>query len=67
MTACDTPLLIPIIVATVNKIEHRVDETITILHKETSFYVFEQIVQYGNLDRTAAPEPPPAFLLPLLT
>ena len=66
MTACDTPLLIPIVVATVNKIEQRVDETIDILDQEASFYIFEQYVQYGNLDRTAAPEPPPAFLLPLL-
>jgi len=66
MTACDTPLLIPIVVATVNKIEQRVDETINILHKETSFYIFEQYVQYGNLEWTAVPEPPPAYNSPLL-
>jgi len=66
MAACDTPLLIPIVVAPVNKIEQRVDETIDILNIETELYFFEQPVRYTNIDWTAVPEPPPSFLIPLL-
>lgn len=66
MTACDTPLLIPIVVAPVNKIEQQVNITIFAIHEVPTARISEQYFHQSKLDQTSAPEPPPSYRIPLL-
>ena len=66
MTTCDTPLLFPLVLTQVNKVEQQVEKTVLTIHEASSTQLPEQYFYQSELDQTIAPEPPPSFLIPLL-
>ena len=66
MTACEKPLLVPLVLVPVNKVEQQVDITIIAIHEVPTARISEQYFYQSKFDQTIAPEPPPSFLIPLL-
>lgn len=66
MVACEHPLMIPLVVAPIVKVEQQVERSITDLSVIASTFPADQDFQIDDLDKNLAAEPPPAYLPPLL-
>ncbi|MFH1851496.1 MAG: hypothetical protein ABIA75_04060 [Candidatus Neomarinimicrobiota bacterium] len=66
LAACNTPVLLTLVVAPLNKVEQRIEQTIIAVALFPVIRLSEQLSHRPEMNPAVDPEPPPAHPLPLL-